>query len=167
VACGLIPTYHGYRVYDDCAAALCRRLVELRLPALLFVRLQDERSHHWCMQVPPLPVEDMMYLLKTFPDLPLAICNANVPNEGAALAGALADRAPTLFTTSYKSLKLAQMVERLGAAHIAFGSGMPLNYPEAALYQIRDAGLGEPERALILGGNARAFLGLVEAQNAH
>ena len=119
------------------------------------------------MQVPPLPVEDMAYLLKTFPDLPLAICNANLPSEGAALAGALAGRAPTLLTTSYKSLKLAQMTERLGAERIAFGSGMPLNYPEAALYQIRDAGLSEPERALVLGDNARAFLRLAEVQDAH
>ncbi len=158
VACGLIPTYHGYRVYDPCAAALCQRLQELRLPALVFVRLQDERSHHWRMQVPPLAVDDLLYLLKTFPDLSLAICNANLPVEGVALAPALADRAATLLTTAYKSLKLPQMVERLGVQHLAFASGMPLHYPESALFQVRDAGLSDAERRAILWDNAAAFL---------
>ena len=162
VACGLIPTYHAYRVYDDCTAALCRLLIELKLPALLIVRLQDERSHHWCMQVPPLPIDDVTYLLKSFPALPLAVCNPNLPAEGPALLPALGDRAATLLTASYKSFKLAEMVERLGVEHLAYGSGLPLNYPEAALYQVRDADLSEEARSRILGGNACAFLGIEE-----
>lgn len=164
VACGLIPHYHGYRVYDSCATALCRKLQELRLPALLFVRLQDERSHHWCMQVPPLAVDDLLYLLKAFPDLPLAICNANLPVEGVALAPALADRAATLLTTAYKSLKLPQMVERLGVQHLAFATGMPLHYPESALFQVRDAGLSDAERQALLWDNAAAFLRLAGSE---
>ena len=59
VGCGIVPNYHGYTVYDPCANALLRTLGEMGLPALVFVRLWDERSHHWRMQVPPLAVEDL------------------------------------------------------------------------------------------------------------
>jgi predicted TIM-barrel fold metal-dependent hydrolase len=163
VGCGVIPTYHGYRVYDACVGALFETLIEMNLPALLFVRLWDERSHHWCMQVPSLPVEDLSYVLKRFPALRLAICNANLPSEGVALAPALAGRSTTLLTTAYKSLHLARVVERLGAEHIAYGSGMPFYYPESALLQVLDADIGERDRALILSENARAFLNLDSA----
>jgi predicted TIM-barrel fold metal-dependent hydrolase len=167
VGCGVVPTYHGYRVYDACAQALFRTLGEMGLPALLFVRLWDERSHHWHMQVPPLTVDDLSYLLKTYPDVRVALCNANLPVEGAALAPILPDRAQTLLATAYKSLKLAEMVERIGAEHIAYGSGMPFYYPESALLQVLDAAIDERARALILAQNARAFLGLEEGHDAH
>jgi predicted TIM-barrel fold metal-dependent hydrolase len=137
------------------------------LPALVFVRLWDERSHHWCMQVPPLSVGDLSYVLTTYPEVPVAVCNANLPVEGAALAPILSDRAQTLLTTAYKSLKLAEMVDLVGAEHIAYASGMPLYYPESALLQVLDADIDERARALILAQNARAFLGLEEGDDAH
>jgi predicted TIM-barrel fold metal-dependent hydrolase len=166
VACGAIPTYHGYRVYDPSAEALFRTCIELNLPTLLFIRLQDERSHHWRMQVPPLPVEDASYVLKVFPDLRLAVCNVNLPSESAALAPALGDRARTLLTAAYKSLRLAHAVEQVGAEHLAYASGAPLYYPESALLQVLEAEIGAEARVQILGGNARAFLGLKGEQNA-
>jgi predicted TIM-barrel fold metal-dependent hydrolase len=166
VGCGVVPNYHGYRVYDPCADALFRTLDERGLPALIFVRLWDERSHHWRMQVPPLTVEDLGYVLQTYPELRVAVCNANLPSEGAALAPMLPDRAQTLLTTAYKSLKLASTVERVGAEYIAYGSGMPFYYPESALLQVRDAEIDERARARILAQNARAFLGLGEGHDA-
>ena len=166
VGCGVVPNYHGYRVYDPCAQALFRTLGDIEFPVLVFIRLQDERSHHWRMQVPPLAVDDLNYVLKTYPALRIAVCNANLPSEGAALAPILADRAQTLLTTAYKSLKLAQMVERVGVEHIAYGSGMPFYYPESALLQVRDAEIDERARATILARNARAFLSLGEGHDA-
>ena len=162
VACGAIPHYHGYQVYDPCAQALFQKLSQMALPALLFVRLWDERSHHPRMQVPPLPMDDVSYLLKTFPDVRVAICNTNLPVEGVALAEALVHRAQTLLTTAYKSLKLDQVVARLGVEHIAYGSGAPFYYPESALLQVLDADLDPATRTLILEKNARTFLGFEE-----
>ena len=160
VACGVIPTYHGYRAYDACATAVFGALEQMSLPALLFVRLQDERSHPLLMQVPALPVDDAAYLLKTFPRVPMAICNANLPAEAPPLAPLLGDRAATLFTTSYKSLQLESMVTLLGSEHIAYGSALPLHYPESALFQVQRADIAAADRSRILDGNARAFLGL-------
>ena len=167
VGCGVVPNYHGYRVYDPCAEALFRTMGEMGLPALVFVRLWDERSHHWRMQVPPLTVEDISYVLKTYPEVRVAVCNANLPVESAALAPILSDRAQTLLTTAYKSLKLAEMVDRVGAEQIAYASGMPFYYPESALLQVLDAEIDEQARTLILAQNARAFLGLEEGHDAH
>lgn len=160
VGCGVLPNYHGYAVYDACACALFTRLVRLGLPALIFVRLWDERSHHVRMQVFPVSIDDVSYVLKTFPDLRVAVCNAILPSEGVALAAVLADRAPVLLTTAYKSLQLAQCVAQIGASHIAYASGAPLYYPESALFQVLDAEIDVQSRSAVLGGNARAFLGL-------
>lgn len=160
VGCCVLPNYHGYSLYDACAGALAAHLTRLGLPMLIFVRLWDERSHHARMQVPAVPVDDVSYVLKTFPDLRVAVCNAILPSEGVALASALADRAPALLTASYKSLQLAESVAQIGAAHLAYGSGAPLYYPESALLQVLDADIDEQARSAILGQNARAFLGL-------
>lgn len=166
VGCGVLPGYHAYRVYDPCTEALFRTLGEMNLPALVFVRLWDERSHHPLMQVPPLAVNDITYLLKSFPDVRIAVCNALLPTEGVALAPAFADRALTLLTTSYKSLDLAHTIERIGVEHIAYASGMPFYYPESSLLQVLDADIGERERSLIMRGNGRAFLGLGDEDDA-
>ena len=160
VGCGVIPNYHGYKVYDPCSESLFRRLAEMGLPALVFIRFRDERSHHWCMQVPSLPVDDVTYVLKAFPELRVAVCNANLLTEGIALAPCFADRAQTLLTTAYKSLNLAQVVGQIGAEHVAYGSGAPMYYPESALLQVLDAEIDKDARSLILRQNARAFLGL-------
>jgi predicted TIM-barrel fold metal-dependent hydrolase len=69
-------------------------------------------------------------------------------------------------TAGYKSLRLAQVAERLGAEHLAYASGMPFYYPESALLQVLDAEIAEQSRALILGQNARAFLGMAGSDDA-
>jgi predicted TIM-barrel fold metal-dependent hydrolase len=166
VACALFPTYHGYQVYDSAADGLFSQLTAMGLPTMLFIRLQDERSHHWRMQVPAVPIQDCVYLCKTYPDLPLAIANCNLPVEAPALAAAIHGRsASTLVTTSYKSLHLARMVELLGVSRLAYASALPLFYPESALLQVRNAPLESTEKTAILAENGRAFLGLAGESN--
>ena len=79
---------------------------------------------------------------------------------------ALDRSAPTLLTTSYKSLQLAPMARLLGADHIAYASCLPLFYPESALLQVLRADISEADRDAILGSNALRFLGLGEEANA-
>ncbi|MBN1348836.1 amidohydrolase family protein [candidate division KSB1 bacterium] len=158
VGCGILPNYHGYRVYDSCCEALLKTLIELDLPALLFIRLWDERSHHWCMRVPPIDIQDIEYVLNTFPALRIAIGNANLPSEGVSLVPFMKDRTQTLLLTSYKSLYLARMIEQIGAAHLAYGSGTPMYYAEAALMQILEADIDESARSRILYENAASFI---------
>jgi len=160
VACGMLPNYHGYRVTDGCAAALLRLLEQMNVPCLIFIRLWDERSHHWCMQVPPLSVDEVNYLLKLFLTVPMAICNAILPIEGVALAPAFQDRAATVLTTAYKSINLDQVLPQVGPEHLVYGSGAPLFYPESALLQIQMARLDSGVREKILCRNALDFLGL-------
>lgn len=160
VACALSPTYHSYRIYDQEASDLLGALAEMGIPALLFVRLQDERSHPPLMQVPPLPIDHVVLALRAHPHLAMAVCNLNLPAEAPALVASLARPAPTLLTTSYKSLQLARMVDLLGAEHLAYASCMPLFYPESSMAQVRDAGIEEAARYEIMEGNARAFLSI-------
>ena len=63
----LLPNYHGYKLFDDAALALVRRVHEHGLPVILTIRMQDERSHHPLMPVPAVPVEDVRFLLREQP----------------------------------------------------------------------------------------------------
>lgn len=55
---------------------------------------------------------------------------------------------------------LAQIVESVGAERILYGSGAPLQPMASVLGVLRHAGLSDQQRAQVLGGNARALLGV-------
>ena len=63
-------------------------------------------------------------------------------------------------TGSGKTTVANEILRRVGAEHIAYGSGMPFYYPESSLLQVLDADIDARAQTQILGQNARAFLKL-------
>jgi predicted TIM-barrel fold metal-dependent hydrolase len=64
----------------------------------------------------------------------------------------------------YRQEVFAEVARLVGADRIVFGTDYPLIGHRRLLKQVRDAGLGAPDRAAILGGNAARLMRLTKNQ---
>jgi predicted TIM-barrel fold metal-dependent hydrolase len=88
---------------------------------------------------------------------------ADIHEEGLAEALAVAgehERYHIATDRLYGVGEIEMVVSALGAERVLFGSGAPRASMGAALALVRHAAVSEAARAQILGGNARALLGL-------
>lgn len=104
---------------------------------------------------------------RTFPELPMLVLDAFFTFEGTREAFAVAERCPNLaFDTSlaYNFDFLETFAMAFGADRVVFGTDLyspPLGRRISHLVpQILESSLGEAEKALVLGGNARRLFGL-------
>ena len=155
VAVRVLPNYHDYTLHDDRALALVERVQALGLPLVVSMRMQDERSHHLRMLVEAVPVDDVRFLLRVMPHGRYVLSNVSW-HEVSALRSEMDLADDAVWEMSYKPppYYLEQAVRDFGAERVLYGSGAPLQYPEAALTVVQQAQIGEAERAAILAGNA-------------
>lgn len=161
VALRLFPNYHGYRLTDPQATDLLEAVQDRGLPLMISVRVEDERLHHQLMKVEPVPCLDIAWVLRAFPDLKLVLCEAK-PDEVDQLRSDILSHPHASVDTSTRTPQfyLEEMVAQLGDERVMYGTGMPLKYPECALYQVRDAHLPETVKNRVFSGNALRFFGL-------
>jgi len=161
VAVRVLPNYHGYSLQDDCALRLAERVQSLGLPLIVTARMQDERSHHPRMLVEAVPVDDIRFLVRVLPGGAYVLSNVSW-QEVLALRAEFEIVPGLAWEMSYKPPVgyLEQAVGEIGAERVLYGSGAPLQYPEALLRVVQQARIGEGERAAILGGNAARVFGL-------
>ncbi|MHB9112222.1 MAG: amidohydrolase family protein [Thermoleophilia bacterium] len=84
-----------------------------------------------------------------------------MPDVKEALASVWYDCSASPFLYQPDIYRLA--CEAVGPEKILFGSDYPLISPDRYMNELADSGLGDPEQATILGGNASALLGLEES----
>jgi predicted TIM-barrel fold metal-dependent hydrolase len=155
VALRLFPGYHGYRLTDPQAADLLETVQDRELPLMISVRVEDERLHHWLVKVQPIPCPDITWVLGAYPHLKLVLCEVK-PDEVDQLCGDIRNHPHASVDTSARmpQFYLEKMVRQLGSDRIMYGTGMPLKYPECALFQVSDAQLSEVSERKIFSENA-------------
>lgn len=161
LAVRLIPNYHGYRLYDDPALALVSKVQDYGLPAIITLRMRDERTHHWLMPVDPVPVDEVRFLMRQLPRGKYMLSNARWP-EIKALRCELDMVDDGVWEMSYKppAFGIELAVEEFGAERVLYGSCAPLQYPESALLPVQEAALSDDDKELILSRNAVRVFGL-------
>lgn len=155
VALRLFPNYHGYRLTDPHATDLLKAVQDRGLPLVISVRVEDERLHYWLVKVQPVPCPDIAWVLRTFPDLKLVLCEVR-PDEVDQLRGDIMNHPHASVDTSARmpQFYLEEMIGQLGSDRVVYGTAMPLKYPECALFQVRDAQLPGATKRKILSENA-------------
>jgi uncharacterized protein len=152
----LHPNYHGYTLKDAACGELLRLAAARRLVVQLVVCMEDERTQHPLMRVPPVDLAPLPDLLKSEPGVRFVVLNCDPMRE-------LEDQ-QKFASTSFDIAMVegvggvARLAERISVQNVLFGSHYPLFYFESALLKVREAGLADSEARAILEENARKLL---------
>jgi predicted TIM-barrel fold metal-dependent hydrolase len=155
----LHPNYHGYRLDHPGFRELLKVAAELKLIVQLALCMEDERTQHPLMRVPPVDIAPLPKAITAEPHLKLVILNC-YPQLPLQKLRPLSSAGQVYFDTSM--VERVDGVTRLGTqvspARVLFGSYSPFFNPESALLKIEEAGLTGSSRAAVLEENARRLL---------
>ena len=156
----LHPNYHGYELKDSAFAQLLDLTAARRLVMQVAVRMEDERTQHPLMRVPPVELSPLVDVIKSERGARVVVLNWN-SLEDVETAQKLASTGRVYFDISMLESVggVARLAQAIPIEQVLFGSHYPLFYFESALLKVREAGLVDAEARAVLEGNARRLLG--------
>jgi uncharacterized protein len=158
----LHPNYHGYDLRDAAFQELVQLAAEWRLVVEVALSMEDERTEHPLLRVPPVDCAPLADLLKQVPAARLVLINWPPALRENQLPRLLAAGEASCDLSMLEGIEgVAGLVEQVSPKRVLFGSNFPLFYFESALLKIQESGLPESEKNAILAGNARRLLASV------
>jgi predicted TIM-barrel fold metal-dependent hydrolase len=161
----LYPKWHRYSLASERCLELIHAATERGLVVSIPIRVEDNRQRSWLVDVPDVPLGEIVALLKACPkarfilvngldyvNSPLGRKDSGLPSnyaiEISRLSALLAD-------------EIGQLVTTLGADRLMFGTGMPFSYPDPALAKLEVLKASNEAKEKIAGQNAVKWLGEV------
>jgi predicted TIM-barrel fold metal-dependent hydrolase len=159
----LHPDYHKYSLLGEGAAQVMDEARQLDLPVYVQTSLLDLRHHPGYCFVPETPIEEVARAVERYSENTLIVSGAKHFRTRAREL--VEGTTSTNFYVVSDGLGgpfdgLGDLVERLGADRLLFGSRTPLLYAEAARDVVQQSMIGAEEKRRILGSNATALLDL-------
>ncbi len=160
----LYPKWHNYSVADQCCLDLIGAATERKMVVSIPIRVEDYRQRSWLVDVPDVPLTEMVALVNACPDARFILINglgymsSRLARKDSGL--------PTNYVIEISRLsavlanEIGHLVESLGPDRLVFGSGMPFNYPDPALLKIEVLTASEEMKEKIRWKNAAGLLGL-------
>jgi uncharacterized protein len=155
----LYPNYHGYKLDDPLFAHLLERATKAGLLVQIAVSMEDERTQHPLVRVPPLEVKPLGELLAKIPAARVMLLNAvRGPRTGPASLLAKTPQVSFDIATLESAGGIATLLGHVPAERVVFGTHAPFNYPEAAVLKMTEASLDAHVAKRISSGNASRLL---------
>ncbi len=155
----LHPNYHAYTLMDPVFAELLKLASARGLIVQLALCMEDERTQHPLMRVPPVDLAPLAGLVNSEPKVRLMLLNC-YPQLSLDPLAALASAGNVHFEISMVEGVggVARLIESVSGKRVLFGSHYPLFYFESALLKVQEAGLSEPHIKAVFAENARRLL---------
>ena len=152
----LHPNYHGYTLADPIFREVLRLAARSGLIVQLVAAMEDERTQHPLLQVPPVDLRPLATILPAIPSLRLIVLNQkhDAPVKQIAAAGQVWFD----FAMVERLRGVATLARQVSAERVVFGSHFPLFYIESAALKMREAGLSDEDFRAIREGNAQRLL---------
>jgi len=160
----LHPNFHGYSLRDERVLKLIKVVSEYGYPVSIVVRVEDERIGHWLVRVPPVPIDDIAYIIKSCKDTTFIIL---------ALRGGEAIKLISELGTDYKNYligiskltvyfsdTLTKVIDKIGVDRVLFATGMPFQYPECSLLKVECLDIDKNSKEMILWKNIFRIISL-------
>jgi len=158
----LYPQWHNYRLSDRCCHDLVNAAAKRKMLVSIPIRAEDNRQRHWLVDIPDLPLEDIVAVVKACPRAKFVLLS------GTGFTGSPLGRKDNGLPSNYyigisrMSAVLAneagQLIANLGAQHVVFGTGMPFHYPDPALTKFKVLEATDKDKEKIGWQNAAKLL---------
>jgi predicted TIM-barrel fold metal-dependent hydrolase len=155
----LYPNYHGYKLDDPVFARLLGMAAERGLLVELALIMEDERMMHPLLRVPPTDPAPLAGVLKQTPGLRLVLVNALRMLHDQALVDIVGAGNVTIEISMLDAVGgVGDLVAKLPAGRVLFGSYAPLFYFESAALKLQESPLTEDELRAVRFESARRLL---------
>jgi len=155
----LHPNYHGYDLRDPAFAELLKLAAAKAMVVQIALCMEDERTQHPLMRVPPVDVAPLADRLKAEPALRLVILNC-YPQLALTELVRVAPAGQVCFDLAMVEGVggVARLVQSLSIERVLFGSHSPLFYMDAAHLKMKESGLTDAQQNAIYSENALRLL---------
>ena len=160
----LYPKWHNYQLSSPCCRELVNAATERGMVISIPIRVEDNRQRSWLLNIPDVPLEEIVGLVKTHQEARFILLNG-IGYTGCPL-GRKDNGLPPNYAIGLSRLsavlanELGQLITNLGAGRVMFGTGMPFNYPDPALVKLEVLDASESDKERIRSQNATAWLRL-------
>jgi predicted TIM-barrel fold metal-dependent hydrolase len=158
----LYPKWHNYALSDRSCLDLIHEATERRMVVSIPIRVEDFRQRSWLVDVPDVPLGEIVALVKACPKARFILLN------GAGYTGSPLGQKDNGLPANYfieisrlsalLANEIGQLVSRLGPERVVFGSGMPFKYPDPALLKLEVLDASADAKQMIRGTNAARLL---------
>jgi len=162
----LHPNYHGYDLADPAFAEVLRLATARRLIVQLALCMEDERTQHPLLRVPPVDLTPLADIVKSVPGVRLAILNCN-PRINLEQLPPVSSAGEVYFEFCMVEGigGVARLAQRVSLERVLFGSNHPLFYFESALLKVQESGLDEAQKKALFEENARRLIARAASAN--
>ncbi len=160
----LYPKWHNYQLSSACCGELVNAATERGMVISIPIRVEDNRQRSWLLNVPDVPLEEIVELVKAHPKAHFILLNG-IGYTRCPL-GQKDNGLPSNYAIGLSRLsavlanELGQLITNLGAERVMFGTGMPFNYPDPALVKLEVLDSSEADKEKIRSQNVTNWLRL-------
>jgi hypothetical protein len=155
----LHPNYHGYGLGDPRLAELFDEAARRSLIMQVVAAMEDERTQHPLVRVPPVDPAPLVGLVAERPTLRVVLLNAGLKPADVLLKRLVEAGRIWIDTAMMEGISvLERVVAAVGSGRILVGSHAPFYAPDAAPLKLQEAALKDADRLAIAEGNARSLI---------
>jgi predicted TIM-barrel fold metal-dependent hydrolase len=154
----LYPNYHGYPLDSPAFARLLEVATRRKLLVQIACSLEDDRTQHARLPVPPVDILPLTELLEKTPVARVQLINAFRSLRGKPVLDLAAHGARFEIATLEGVEGIANLLRQIPGDRLCFGSHAPFFYFESAKMKLQESALSEEQMKAVCVGNARRLL---------